>query len=184
MLEKLMNRIIPHLQVYIEDHPNMWEEEIREIQMQNKLVELTKKEERKNKITSDVKELRCFNCNNFICFSTDIRKIQNSHHVIIEEDVKSRLISKRDPHPKFVEDELQYDGEIFCGNDGCQHTLGGVCTYKHVEFPLISIKHFKVIDQNGKSERFKQWKKANFEPEEFTLENLHEVARRLRARNF
>jgi hypothetical protein len=38
-------------------------------------------------------ELRCGKCNEFICMSTDIKKIQNAHHAVISEDLLSLLPS-------------------------------------------------------------------------------------------
>ncbi|KAL4231411.1 Interferon-induced helicase C domain-containing protein 1 [Mactra antiquata] len=183
-LEILMKQIVPHLQVYIEDHPNIWENELRVIQLQKMYEERDKAQQRLDALTPDIKTLHCLNCDKFICFSADIRRIQQSHHIVINEDIKSRIIMQRNPYPKFMEDELKYDGDTFCGNPICQHKLGGVCEYKHVEFPLISIKQFRVKEKDGSSERFKQWKKASFIPEPFTLDNLRDVVIRRRAQYY
>ncbi|XP_053406754.1 ATP-dependent RNA helicase DHX58-like isoform X2 [Mercenaria mercenaria] len=180
LLEKVMNIIVPKLQAYIEDHPNLWERELREMQEKLKLQEELKQEQRRANMTNAEQEFRCLNCNHFICFLSDIRKIQGAHHVVVDEEVSERLISFRNPHPRFIDEELKFDGAIFCGNPDCQRELGGVCEYKHAEFPLLKIKNFRVVSRNGVGNTFKQWKKANFEVEPFTLEDLRDVVERRR----
>lgn len=175
-----MNRIVLELQIYIEDHQNIWEREIQKMQELQMHTEELKKEQRRANMTNDEKELRCMNCSKFICFSSDIRKIQNSHHIIIDEDAQKRIISVRSPYPIFMDEDLQFDGGIFCGNVDCQRVLGGVCEYRHVEFPLIAIKNIRVVDKNGNGRTFKKWKKANFEPEQFTLDDLRGIVERRR----
>ena len=180
LLEKVMNAIVPELQLYIEDHPNLWEREMREIQEEKKRLADLKEEERLLNMSKDEQEFRCLNCNHFVCFLSDIRKIQDAHHVVIDGGASKRLISFRNPHPRFIDDELKFDGAIFCGDVDCQRELGGVCEYKHTEFPLLKIKYFRVVNRNGQGNTFKQWKKANFDIEAFTLDDLREVAERLR----
>jgi hypothetical protein len=180
LLEKIMNAIVPELQVYIEDHPNLWEKEMREMQEEKKLQEELKEEERRLNMSNDEHEFRCLNCNHFICFLSDIRKIQEAHHVVVDEAVSTRLISFRNPHPRFIDDELKFDGAIFCGNIDCQRELGGVCEYRHAEFPLLKIKNFRVVNKNGQGNTYKQWKKANFNIEAFTLDDLRRVVERRR----
>lgn len=181
LLEDVMNAVVPRLQVYIEDHPNLWEQELRQIQEKQKQEEELKEEQRFANMTDGEHQFRCLNCNNFICFLSDIRKIQGSHHVAVNEEVPTRLISVRNPQPKFMDDELKFDGAIYCGNEDCQRELGGVCEYKHTEFPLLKIKHFRIVDKNGKGATYKQWKKANFQVQSFTLDDLQEVVERRRA---
>ncbi|XP_060562666.1 antiviral innate immune response receptor RIG-I-like [Ruditapes philippinarum] len=180
LLEKIMNAIVPELQVYIEDHPNLWEKEMREMQEEKKLQEELKEEERRLNMSNDEHEFRCLNCNHFICFLSDIRKIQEAHHVVVDEAASTRLISYRNPHPRFIDDELKFDGAIFCGNIDCQRELGGVCEYRHAEFPLLKIKNFRVVNKNGQGNTYKQWKKANFNIEAFTLDDLRRVVERRR----
>ncbi|XP_053406750.1 antiviral innate immune response receptor RIG-I-like isoform X2 [Mercenaria mercenaria] len=180
LLENVMNIILPELQVYIEDHPNLWERELREMQEEQKLQEELQQKQYQANMTNAEREFRCLNCNHFICFLSDIRKIQGAHHVVVDEGVSERLISFRNPHPRFIDEELKFNGAIFCGNPYCQRELGGLCEYKHAEFPLLKIKNFRVVSRNDEGNTFKQWKKTNFEVEPFTLEDLRHVAERRR----
>lgn len=182
MKEQLMNRAVPELQRYIEDDPNKWEEELYQMQLEAKLKEEAKKKRREAQMKEGDVELKCLNCSAFICFASDIRVIQKAHRIVVNEDVKTRLVLERRPIPKYFEDELKFDGSTYCGANNCRHELGGVCEYKHTEFPLIKIKNCVVVDRNGKSETFKTWKKANLRLEHFTLDDLREVVERKRAK--
>ncbi|XP_053406755.1 antiviral innate immune response receptor RIG-I-like [Mercenaria mercenaria] len=175
MLEQLMNEIVPQLQTDIEKDLVAWKLELTKMQKDNKLAEEKRDKECKAKMTDDEKELQCFKCSKFICMSSDIRRIQGTQHVVIDEAVQKRISWTRNPLPKFKNDPLKYDGSTFCGNSKCQQKLGGVCEYHGIEFPLISISNFRVVDKNRQGKTFKKWKSVNFVVEDFSLEQFDEV---------
>ncbi|XP_052773443.1 antiviral innate immune response receptor RIG-I-like isoform X1 [Mya arenaria] len=173
--EELMNQIVPHLQVFIEDHANTWERELLEIQERMKQEEEKQAEEREINTAATGARFECFNCSSFICLSDDIRVIKDAHHVIIDEDAKRRLILRRGA-PTFTEPEgAEYGGALYCANEECQRELGSVCTYKFSEFPLVGLKNFRIVDRFGQGRAFKKWKKVNCRIEEFTFEDLEAV---------
>ena len=76
--------------------------------------------------------LRCHKCDSFAAQSEDIRKIEDSHHVIIDPAYEERI--KIRPHPapkKFVNFELT--GKIYCKH--CHWDWGVMAMYKKVPFP-------------------------------------------------
>jgi ATP-dependent RNA helicase DDX58 len=57
--------------------------------------------------------LRCLRCDEFVVMADEIRKIKDSHHVIIDEDIVERCVIK--PHPRpVVYDEFTKTGKIYC----------------------------------------------------------------------
>ncbi|WAR22445.1 IFIH1-like protein, partial [Mya arenaria] len=133
--EELMEQIVAHIQVYIEDHANIWERELLEIQEKIKQEEERQSQKRELNMTDASGRFECFNCSSFICLSDDIRVIKGSHHVIIDEDAKRRLILNRGA-PTFTEPEgAQYGGTLYCAKEECRRKLGSICTYKGSEFP-------------------------------------------------
>lgn len=175
MLEQLMNRIIPELRQHIEENHLYWNQELRRIQTENKKVEEQSAKKRQANMTDDEQQLRCKNCDKFICMSSDIRRVQLSHHIAVDEDVPNRLIFIRGPSPKYVDEDLKHDGSIKCGDKTCQRKLGGVCEYEKTEFPMIAIEHFRVVNRYGQARTFKKWKFVNFKVTQFTMEDLNRI---------
>ena len=175
-----MNIIVPKLQAYIENDPNAWENEKREMQENQRSMEETKEENRIANMTDDDVIFRCLNCSKFICMSSDVRVIQDSHHIVVNEDANERLFSIRGRKPVAFKEDFISRGAIFCGNKQCQSNLGGICEYRRVEFPLIVIKKFLIEDKSGENDYVNQWKKAKFHMKELDLEDLKSVVRRRR----
>jgi uncharacterized protein YihD (DUF1040 family) len=180
MLERLMNSIVPILQAYIENNPNDWENELNAIQIRQKEIDDMKEENRLANMTDDEVIFRCLNCSEYICTSSDIRVIQGSHHIVVNEDANGRLLSIRGRNPVIFKDDFISRGVIFCGNKNCQNDLGGICEYRRVEFPLIVIKNFMIEDKHGESDFIKQWKKATFSMKELDIDDLKRVVRKKR----
>ncbi|XP_052790518.1 ATP-dependent RNA helicase DHX58-like [Mya arenaria] len=173
--EELMNQIVPHLQVFIEDHLNIWEKELLDIQEKMKQAEQRDAEERKMYMAASGARFECVNCSSFICLSDDIRVIKGAHHVIIDEEAK-RCVTLKKGGPIFTEPEgAQYGGAVYCANEECQRELGSVCTYKYSDFPLVALQNFRVVDRFGQGHTFKKWKQVNCRIEEFTFEDLEAV---------
>jgi hypothetical protein len=176
MLEGLMNQIVPLLQAKIEKDPLAWQQRLTERQKYMKQLEEERNERDRNaKMAQGVKELKCFKCSKFICLSSDIRRIKGTQHVVIDQDVQKRITWTRKPIPKFKNDDLKFDGSTLCGNSTCKQKLGGVCEYMGIEFPLIAITYFLVVDENNKGRTFKKWKDVNFDIEDYSLEQFQEI---------
>ncbi|XP_060586933.1 antiviral innate immune response receptor RIG-I-like [Ruditapes philippinarum] len=176
MLEDLINQIVPQLQAKIESDPLAWQQRLTERQKYMKQLEEERNErDRRAKMAQGVKELKCLKCLKFICLSSDIRRIKDTQHVVIDEDVQKRITWTRKPIPKFKNDDLKFDGTTLCGNSTCKQKLGGVCEYMGIEFPLIAISYFRVVDENNKGRTFKKWKDVNFDIEDYSLEQFQEI---------
>ena len=154
--EKLMNEAVIALERMIEANRNNFEIQQSKLQFDARLKRDMKKKRKEERLRDDEFEFRCFHCDNFICMSSDIKKIKEAHHVCIADDVEERVSFHRSPVPQFEDSDVKMDGETSCNN--CQHTLGGVCEYKGIEFPLLKVQHFRLVDRNGKGSHRKKWK--------------------------
>ncbi|KAH3863075.1 hypothetical protein DPMN_026053 [Dreissena polymorpha] len=172
-----MNPIVPHLQAFIDDRVNLWENELLTIQTEMKEERDREKERRRLNMVNQV-QFQCLNCSAFICRSDDIKCIMGVHHIITDPDADERLRLERDA-PYFVEPEgLEYGGQVYCANVSCQLKLGVICTffkYKYIDFPLISLKAFRVVNPDGTGKSYKVWKNVPCKIADFTFDDLRDV---------
>lgn len=164
MLEKLMNSIIPVLQSYLEDHPDKWEKESYQIQEAQKQLEEVASQKRQANMTDDVVEFQCRLCRQFLCWSTDVRVIKDAHHVCINEDINTRILTNRDKKPQFEEIDFKVDGSIVCAGRRCtgKFVVGQVCEYQGLLYPIMKISQIRFVNKSGEGSTFKRWKDKKF----------------------
>ena len=170
-----MNKAVIALEDYIARNKDQFEMKLNTLQFSAKHKRDMKQKRRSDRLVHGEFELQCFHCSHFICMSSDVKKIQSVHHVCIADDIRERVNSLRSPIPLFEESDMKMDGETSCRN--CERPLGGVCEYKGVEFPLLKIAYFRVVDRNGKGSHHKKWKGVSFFIEEISNEDLLNFAR-------
>ncbi|KAL3863069.1 hypothetical protein ACJMK2_004847 [Sinanodonta woodiana] len=171
MREKLMQQAIIELQLDIQQSPQKIRQHLRELQEKDKfncILQAKQKEERL--IKQGEYELRCIQCNSFISMSSDIRKVQNSHNVVIDPSFRDRVSFTKSTEPKFQSPEIQFIGKIACSN--CNEDFGTFCNYRNLELPVIKVCQFIVIGQNGEQKKYKKWKKVPFEIPQLTNEEI------------
>lgn len=168
--EKLMNDAVLVLEQIIERNRNNFEIRLNKLQTDAKIKRTLKEKKKYERRAEGDFEFRCFNCDQFICMSSDIRKIQGSHHVCVADDVTERVIFQRSPLPEYVENDMKMDGATYCLK--CMQSLGGVCDYKGIEFPLMKIQQYRLVDRNGKGSHTKKWKGAPCKVQEIDLVDL------------
>ncbi|XP_030076356.1 probable ATP-dependent RNA helicase DHX58 [Microcaecilia unicolor] len=107
--------------------------------------------------------LYCRNCNVAVCYGSDLRTIEKTHHVNINPDFKTYYkVSAPIPLAKKMEDWIP-GGEISCR---CGQKWGMEMIYKAVSLPNIAVKNFVVKTPEG-TRTFKKWKDAPFPTEDF-----------------
>ena len=181
ILEELMLLVVPVLQADIEDNQNLWERDSLIIQLEAKQIDDVEEENHRRTLTAEPMEIQCINCSTTICKSKDLRTIQKAHHILVNKEFADRLIMARSPIPAFQEEDLKYDGQVFCSNPECRGDLGGVCEYKSLEFPLLSLKRLRFVKSDGQGACFKQWKRVACYIAELTLDDLREIVEERRA---
>ena len=113
--------------------------------------------------------LRCLKCDSFAVHSSDMRTIENIHHVIIDSDYKSRVNIQTHPNPKKFSN-MEYTDKLYCKK--CGSDWGVTAVYKSNMFPIIKISSFVITDELERRTRVKQWKDSPFAVNPMTPEDL------------
>ena len=104
-------------------------------------------------------QLRCLQCDQFAVHSEDLRKVKDSHHVVVDESITARV--KVFPHPRPVQyDDFVKSGKLYCGQ--CNYDWGILATYKLVPFAVLKIVSFVLVDSYDRRDTKKKWKDAPF----------------------
>ena len=121
-------------------------------------------------------ELRCYTCNTFICMSSDIKRIQNAHHVVVDESLPERVNFIEGGSTKHIDDTIQFTGKLMCMD--CGANLGVICIHNSLQFPVIKIEKFLIVDSNGRQDTCKKWNKVPFSVRPLTINDFQEIYRR------
>ena len=160
--EVLMRKAIIELQNYIRKSPKPFRDELHKLQDEAKLDRDLQAIKRKGKrIRRGEFELRCLRCNEFICMSSDVKKIQDAHHVCVDESLRDRVDYIRGTS-RYIDETIQTVGKLICME--CGFDLGGLIIHKNLEFPVLKIEKYLIVDMNERQDTCKKWKQAPFEP--------------------
>ena len=128
-------------------------------------------------------QLRCKKCDEFVCLSQDIRRVQNAHYVNVDDEFyrQATVILIRN----FVDygGDFIRAGKLVC--KACGEDWGMQAIYQSVPIPIIKISNFNVVDmESNTSDRYEQWKKVPFNDsvqpiEARDLEDVQRSANRL-----
>ncbi|NWH85360.1 DDX58 helicase, partial [Aegithalos caudatus] len=154
--EEMMNTAIEKLQNWDE---TTFARTIHRLQMKEKVLRDSRKNETKHKVVEGKKNLLCGKCKAYVCSTDDIRIIKESHHTVLGDAFKERYITK--PHRKPVQfDGLEKNSKMHCRNTNCQHDWGITVKYKTFDnLPVIKIKSFVLENvETGTQMDFQKWK--------------------------
>ncbi|NXO74424.1 DDX58 helicase, partial [Phainopepla nitens] len=154
--EEMMNAAIEKLQNWDE---TTFTREIHSLQMKDKILRDSRKNETKHEVVEGKKNLFCGKCKAYVCSTDDIRIIKESHHTVLGDAFKERYITK--PHKKPVQfDGFEKKSKMHCRNTKCQHDWGIVVKYKTFDnLPVIKIRSFVLEDvETGTQMDFQKWR--------------------------
>jgi len=167
-IRKIVNMDVDNFEKRVKDFQKDAKQK-RELDILGKQAQMARKQARP---AGDDHILRCMKCDELVCFSSDIRRIQKSHHVVVDVDFKDRAHVKK--HHRPIEyDEMRKMGKLHCGK--CDKDWGVVVRYRNVNFPVLKLSEFAVEDANGRRSWYKKWKEVPFEVNELTPEEMHAV---------
>ncbi|XP_030076811.1 ATP-dependent RNA helicase DHX58 isoform X2 [Microcaecilia unicolor] len=162
-LEELMKRAIEEVQRMPEAEYRQKIFELQKESIISRKVKEAQQECKKQKYRAEEVLLYCRNCNVAVCYGSDLRTIEKTHHVNINPDFKTYYkVSAPIPLAKKMEDWIP-GGEISCR---CGQKWGMEMIYKAVSLPNIAVKNFVVKTPEG-TRTFKKWKDAPFPTEDF-----------------
>ncbi|XP_052100649.1 antiviral innate immune response receptor RIG-I-like isoform X3 [Mytilus californianus] len=172
--ETKMNDAILKVQQKLSRNKVQFLEDVEKIQRSEKkkrdLEKLSRKIGTKQRNSEFV--LRCGKCSRYICISSDIKKIQNIHHAVINDDVRNSITTEKSETKRIRIDAYTtcVVGKVKCKN--CEKELGNVIIHQGAEFPILKIDKLLVADSAGKTTVFKKWKSVPFCPDPMINEDL------------
>ncbi|XP_071167745.1 ATP-dependent RNA helicase DHX58-like [Mytilus edulis] len=171
MRETKMNEAIQKVQQNLSRNKVQFLEDVEKIQRSEKKKRDLEKLSRK-RVTKRNSEfvLRCGKCSSYICISSDIKKIQDAHHAVINDDVRDCITTEKSEAKRIDAYTTCGVGKVKCKN--CGKELGNVTIYQGAEFPVLKIDNFLVADSAGKTNVFKRWKSVPFCPVPMLNEDL------------
>ncbi|XP_060069486.1 antiviral innate immune response receptor RIG-I-like [Ylistrum balloti] len=177
MREAMMQNAIEILQGRLQHSQESFQRRILKIQMEEKLAREMEATKGKREVQEGQFELRCGKCQEYICMSTDVKTIMSAHHAVLCDDISDRITAKRLNRAQFSDQQLQSGvGKLTCKN--CGSDLGNVSIYHEIQFPIIKIASFSIVDAFGVADMKKKWKQVPFYVAELSNEDLYALLRR------
>ncbi|VDI05287.1 ATP-dependent RNA helicase DDX58 [Mytilus galloprovincialis] len=161
--ETKMNEAIKKVQKNLSRNKVQFLEDVEKIQRSEKRKRDLEKLSKKKEITRNSEfVLRCGKCSSYICISSDIKKIQDAHHAVINDDVRNSITTEKSEAKRIDAYTTCGVGKVKCKN--CGKVLGNVTIHQGAEFPVLKIDNFLVADSDGKTYVYKRWKSVPFYP--------------------
>lgn len=115
-------------------------------------------------------ELRCIHCSRLACLASDVRKIQDSHHVVMDLDLLKVVSVEVHPQPTIF-DHFKKVGKLFCKE--CHRNWGIQALYKGIRMQFIRISAYVVVNPDGTRDTCKKWKDVSFNVSGLMAGELH-----------
>ncbi|KAJ7329142.1 hypothetical protein JRQ81_015316 [Phrynocephalus forsythii] len=164
-LESLMNKAIASVQQMPQQEYRLRVEKLQREAIISRKVREAGREQQRQLHDPDNVRLYCIGCNMAICHGSDLRKIENMHHVNINPNF--RLYYR--PSVGHVAVPRQFKdwkpgSSISCNK--CGQPWGMEMIYREITLPMLSIKNFVLETPEGRR-TYKQWSKVTFDVKEF-----------------
>nr|XP_022339462.1 probable ATP-dependent RNA helicase DDX58 isoform X2 [Crassostrea virginica] len=123
--------------------------------------------------------IRCMKCKEYLCPSSEIRKI-GSQYACISDNLKNKVIFEKGDRTKRIGKDITIGhGKFKCNT--CEKILGNVCLYKEIHFPLPNIKSILIDSEDDLKRRefLNKWKTVEelyFTPSLLTEKDLEKIA--------
>ncbi|KAL5021809.1 hypothetical protein ScPMuIL_000964 [Solemya velum] len=169
--EVLMNKAILELQDDIETKPQEFCRDIKKLQEDAKMLRALESMRREGKYKRAGEfELRCVKCDEFACMSSDVRRIQSAHHVVLDEDFENRIKVVIYPRPQYFDTQYEVKGKIHCKN--CGSAYGTLAVHRKIDFYVIKVANFIISDSNDRKMTCKKWKQSPFSVTDLTNDDF------------
>ena len=144
----------------------MQKEEVERAKFQKGMEELAQ-----SRRTDDtVYALKCARCNTFACYSTDIKALKKSNHIVVDTDFRDRIKTKPHRSPKTY-DGMTKTHKMYCKN--CPLDWGIVMDYHKLPCWTLKLACFKFVNTATKRvTEYKKWIEVPFKPAETEYEDL------------
>ena len=112
---------------------------------------------------------RCLKCDNLCGWNSDIRTVNNQHHIMVDSTFEDRIVVKPHSSPRSY-DDWEKKAKIHCKK--CEQDWGIKATYKSVPCFVIKICSFVIIDPYEKRSYCKRWKEVKFPVAELSDQDM------------
>jgi ATP-dependent RNA helicase DDX58 len=173
----MMTKAIDQLQTSIEHDRNGFLNALEEMQRRAKAEKELKLQAKWDmKATEGEFELRCIHCRAFGFMSSDVRKIQNAHHVVVDPSFRERANTSRRRKANFKDSQIEMAVSIVTCKP-CGQPYGNISLYLGVPLPIVKIENFLIVDSHDrKYPPCKKWNKAPFNVEALATEELQTLS--------
>ncbi|XP_034046661.1 probable ATP-dependent RNA helicase DHX58 [Thalassophryne amazonica] len=174
-----------HVNEYLEDLTGSAIAKVQEMDHQEFLDKITKlqnqavlsrklaegaRQQQSSRYRASAVQLLCRNCYKPVAFGSDIKLIENVHHVNVNPNFKVYYKTGVRVHIDKSFEDWEPGCTINCNNGSCNRQWGFEMKYKKVALlPILSIKNFVVATPDGR-ELFKKWKEVPFTITDFSFE--------------
>ncbi|XP_048216839.1 antiviral innate immune response receptor RIG-I isoform X2 [Perognathus longimembris pacificus] len=156
--EKMMDESISRLQAWDEAR---FEREIQKIQIDEKSIR-DRQQKLKPAPVKENKKLLCGKCKALVCYTADVRVIEDCHYTVVGNAFKEHFVSKPHPKPKSY-GSFEKKAKIFCARQDCNHDWGIYAKYNTLEIPIIKIQSFVVEDVTTRAQTwYSKWTDFNY----------------------
>ncbi|XP_058047574.1 ATP-dependent RNA helicase DHX58 isoform X3 [Ahaetulla prasina] len=165
MLEILMEHAIKWVQEMPEEEYHQKIAKLQHEAMISRKLRDVKLEQQRQLHDPDSVRFCCLNCNLAVCHASDLRKIENMHHININSNFS--LYYKKSPDCVVLSREFKDwkpGRSISC--DKCGQIWGMEMIYRDCTLPMLAIKNFVVETPFGR-QKPKKWNKVTFEIKAF-----------------
>lgn len=177
--EMMMRDAIKQLQLEMDLKPTEFRHTLEQIQREEKSLRDIELQQRNGRQKREREvDFRCRKCDEFAFMSSDLRKIENMHHVVIDLDFRERHNEKPVPRPKEY-GNIEIRGKLMCKN--CGDEWGKSILYQKVKFPVVSVSGFVLTDEFDRKDAPKKWKQVNFHIQPLEMEELEAYRRQASA---
>ena len=124
-------------------------------------------------------ELRCLKCDKLACFSSDIKHVGHTLHMVVSSDFDESIDKEPHPKPTHIKGGADMKEKIFCKE--CHSDWGITAVYQQISYPIIKISSFVIIFPNGQRDTCKKWVTAPFGVDPLTLEDREAMIEKIKS---
>uniref|UniRef100_A0A8C5TWQ2 RNA helicase n=1 Tax=Malurus cyaneus samueli TaxID=2593467 RepID=A0A8C5TWQ2_9PASS len=134
--------------------------ELQEVAVTSWLMKEARLSERRQRHDPDSVRLYCVNCSQAVCRGSDIRTVEDMHHVNVNPSFRSfyRVSSGKIQFQRTFRD-WEPGSRIAC--KACSQDWGMEMLYRQVKLPILCIKNF-VVETPAEKRRYKKWSAVTF----------------------
>ena len=126
--------------------------------------------------TADINRFKflCQKCKDFVCRASDIKVVDNAHHIVVDTDFKTRVVYRGHGNPSPMGQDIFFTHKSYCKD--CNLGWGIRAIYNGTKVPVLGKGNFIFDENNGeKPTRLAEWNDVPFLFETVTPEDIERL---------